>query len=630
MACGAVLSQKGSDSLWHPVAYMSKSFIEAERNYNIYDRELLAIICALEEWRYYLEGSPHPIEILSDHKNLEIFKEARKLSRRQARWSLYLSRFNFTITHVSGTMIGKPDALSRRTDHDTGDSDNKDCVLLPDSLFTRSTTTILLENQDLQQRIKKNCQAIDAEINNILQIIQAKNTPAKLRNHYRLWEVIDGLILYDQKVYVPHDPDLQRDVTALCHDMIVAGHPGRVKTLDLVQRQFWWSGMRKFIFAYVDGCATCQSTKNLPNRPVTPLHPIPPNANTTPFSTVSMDFITELPPSLGFDAITVFVDHDVTKATVIVPCSTTITAEQTAQLYQDHVWRRFGLPKKLISDRGTQFTALFTKELCRLLGITQAMSMANHPQSDGQTKCLNQELEQYLRVFCNLLQTDWASYLSTAKFAHNSRSHSTIETSPFFALIGYHPSGLPPVSPVTSVPSVSDRVSSLQHLRSDLLAAQSIAHHQWSSSLPYKVGDLVWLKGKHLRTSHPSAKLAPRRYGPFPILSSIHNVTFKLRLPPTSKIHPVFHTSLLSPYRETDAHGPNFLRPAPDLLDGDEHFEVESILDSRFYRRSLQYLVHWKGYPSSDDQWLPAPELSNALDLVSTFHLSHPTAPSPN
>jgi RNase H-like domain found in reverse transcriptase len=208
MACGAVLSQKSEDLLWHPIAYMSKSFIEAEQNYDIYDRKLLAIIRALEEWRHYLEGSPHPIEILSDHKSLEVFKEARKLSCCQARWSLYLSCFNFTITHVSGTQMGKPDALSRRTEHDTGDSDNENCTLICDSLFTRSTTTVLLENHDLQQWIK-NCQAINAEINNILRIIQAKNTPAKLRQHYRLWEVVDGLILYDQKVYVPHDPDLR-------------------------------------------------------------------------------------------------------------------------------------------------------------------------------------------------------------------------------------------------------------------------------------------------------------------------------------------------------------------------------------------------------------------------------------
>jgi Integrase core domain len=220
----------------------------------------------------------------------------------------------------------------------------------------------------------------------------------------------------------------------------------------------------------------CQSTKNLPNQPIAPLHPIPPAPDATPFSTVSMDFIMELPPSLGFNAITVFVDHDVTKATIIVPCSTSITVEQTTQLYQDHVWHRFRLPRKLISDHGTQFTALFTKELCHLLSITQTMSTAYHPQSNGRTERLNQELKQYLRAFCNLCQTDWASYLSATEFAHNSRSHSTIETSPFFALMGYHPSGLPPVLPVTSIPFDSDRISSLQTLRSDLLEAQSIAH----------------------------------------------------------------------------------------------------------------------------------------------------------
>src|SRR5713226_7471792 len=150
--------------------------------------------------------------------------------------------------------------------------------------------------------------------------------------------------------------------------------------------------MRRFVYNYVDGCAICQSTKNLLNRPKAPLHPIPPEKNTTPFAMVSLDFITELPRSNGFDAIAVFVDHDVTKAAVIAPCHTTITVEQTADLYQNHVWHRFGLPSKVISDRGTQFTANFNKALCASLGIKQAMSMAYHPQMDGQTECLNQEL----------------------------------------------------------------------------------------------------------------------------------------------------------------------------------------------------------------------------------------------
>src|SRR5216684_7283260 len=114
--------------------------------------------------------------------------------------------------------------------------------------------------------------------------------------------------------------------------------------LKLVKRQYWWSGMRRFVYNYINRCAICQSTKNLPNQPKAPLHLIPPEKDAMPFATVLLDFITELPLSNGFDAIAVFVDHDITKAVVIAPCHTTITAEQTAELYQNHVWCQFSLP----------------------------------------------------------------------------------------------------------------------------------------------------------------------------------------------------------------------------------------------------------------------------------------------
>ena len=115
-ATGAVLSQQTSDGETHPVAFLSKTLNVAERNYDIYDKELLAVVRALDEWRHYLEGGEHPIEVISDHKNLLYFASARTLTRRQARWSLFLSRFNFTITYRPGRLGGKPDALSRRSD----------------------------------------------------------------------------------------------------------------------------------------------------------------------------------------------------------------------------------------------------------------------------------------------------------------------------------------------------------------------------------------------------------------------------------------------------------------------------------------------------------------------------------
>jgi len=109
---GAVLSQQlPREEKWHLVAFYSKSLSLVEQNYEIHDKEMLTIICALEKWRHFLEGARHPVEIWTDHKNLEYFMTAKKLNRRQAHWSLYLACFNFKLTHCPGRSMGKPDAL---------------------------------------------------------------------------------------------------------------------------------------------------------------------------------------------------------------------------------------------------------------------------------------------------------------------------------------------------------------------------------------------------------------------------------------------------------------------------------------------------------------------------------------
>src|SRR6266567_6082376 len=135
-ATGAVLSQVSpADEKWHPVAFFSKSLSPVERNYVIHDKEMLAIIRSLQEWRHFIEGAEHPFEVWTDHKNLEYFMTAKQLNRRQARWSLYLSRFDFSLHHKPGKSMGKPDVLSRRADHRTGSDDNSDIVLLLPKLF---------------------------------------------------------------------------------------------------------------------------------------------------------------------------------------------------------------------------------------------------------------------------------------------------------------------------------------------------------------------------------------------------------------------------------------------------------------------------------------------------------------
>jgi len=136
-ATGAVLSQQlTTDGKWHPVAFYSKSLSSVEQNYEIHNKEILAIIYALEEWRHFLEGATHPVEIWTDHKNLEYFMTAKKLNCCQAHWSLHLARFDFLLHHRPGRAMGKPDALSRRADHGNGASDNENVVLLRPEFLT--------------------------------------------------------------------------------------------------------------------------------------------------------------------------------------------------------------------------------------------------------------------------------------------------------------------------------------------------------------------------------------------------------------------------------------------------------------------------------------------------------------
>src|SRR6266849_1331139 len=200
-------------------------------------------------------------------------------------------------------------------------------------------------------------------------------------------------------------------------------------------------------------------------------------------------------------------------------------------------------------------------------------------------------------------QSDWVSLLPFAKFTHNSHTHSTIEHTPFEALMGFTPHSLPTQFNSPSTPFISEHLDFLSHIRSDLLATQKIANQTWNSNshpIPYHVRDQVWLEGKNLRTSFPSYKLAPQCHGPFKIISIIQSTLCKLELPSSWKIHPVFHMLLLSPYHETSTHGPNFTWPPLDLINGDAHYEVKKVLNSHCFHNWLQYLVKWVGYSDSE------------------------------
>src|SRR5712664_3872917 len=178
------------------------------------------------------------------------------------------------------------------------------------------------------------------------------------------------------------------------------------------------------------------------------------------------------------------------------------------------------------------------------------------------------------------------------------------------------------------LPQLTTCLDQMIEARQVVYDAQRTAEASWERRVHhqrFQKGEQVWLEGRNIHTLHPTAKLAPKRYGPFPITKVLGLVTYQLQLPEQWSIHPVFHVDLLTPYKETEFHGRNFERPLPDLIDGEEEYEVEHILDSRCFGHGcqVQYLVHWKGYPKSDDQWILWSDL-NAPNLLTVFQKENP------
>ena len=254
------------------------------------------------------------------------------------------------------------------------------------------------------------------------------------------------------------------------------------------------------------------------------------------------------------------------------------------------------------------FASKFTQELCKILGIQQNISTVYHPRTDGQSERTNQWLEQYLHFWVNERQDNWSAYLPLAEFTHNNWPNETTRESPFFLLMGYNPRADWTDRP-SPIPQVALRLDQFKEARKHAQELMTKAQKSWvknKDTPKFKIGDQVWLEGRHLCTNQPTTKLAPRRHSPFPVVQMMSPVNYRLELPTQWSIHPVFHIDLLTPYRETPTHGPNYQRPLPELIDGAEEYELEKILDSQKFGRGckLQYLVKWKGYPDSENQWV--------------------------
>ena len=254
------------------------------------------------------------------------------------------------------------------------------------------------------------------------QILRARNNKdhsvvKALSEKQKGWEELEeGLVTWRHRVYVPKDSTLREDLIRLHHDTALAGHPGRYKTHEMITRNYWWPGLQKDIRKYIMGCEKCQRVKPLRQKPKSVLHPH--DVPSEPWQIISVDLIGELPESNGYNGICVFVDR-FTKQIHAIPTNMTITSEGMAKMYKDQIFRLHGIPTKIIHD--PQLNSHFMKDMYRLLNIEGNFSVACHAQADRQTEGINQEIEQYLRIYINHHQNDWVEWLPITEFSYNNK-----------------------------------------------------------------------------------------------------------------------------------------------------------------------------------------------------------------
>ena len=503
---GAVLLQQG-----RPIAFESRSMSPAERNYGAGEQELLAVVHAMRTWRCYVEGAK--CTLVTDHAPNTFLQSQPTLSRRQVRWSEFLDRFDYDWEYrpgrrnvadplsripkslmslwlsqvstrssqkrgfVEGSAVGsvaKPDRATPGNSHQRSSTGmqtaadgalehahpdapvnagepssgmHEQSKLAADGMSHGSQEAGMLESCGLKQRIT-DAYARDPWF------LNAEHTEGLVN--------VDGLWMsHTNQVMIPNDKSLRRELLTELHDSGYAGHFGIGKTYHSMRTLVSWDGMKNDVIQHVKTCHACQSNKGQSQRPAGKLQPLSiPNGK---WQSVSMDFIMELPKTKsGQDAIWVCVDR-LTKMVHIAATTTKVTAEGTAKLFRDNVWKHHGLPMDVVSDRDPRFTGNFSRELARLIGTTQSLSTAYHPESDGQTERVNRVLEDTLRHYVSSTHDDWDEYLSNAEYAINNAWHESIQTTPFMLNYGQHPRGPLALPQTSAVPKALIFTQDQQH-----------------------------------------------------------------------------------------------------------------------------------------------------------------------
>ena len=526
-----------------------------------------------------------------------------------------MQEFDFDIVYKPGKTNVVADALSRRPD------------------FQANAVTSLNIQPAILQQIQEGYEE-DKYFSKVLPHLKDTDQPVPREFHTKIkkFKLQNGLLYFGDpaRLCIPSTSGLRLQLLQEHHDTPFAAHFGFDKTYEAIQRIFYWPNMHQDVKNFVTSCDLCQRNKSSTQQPQGLLQPLPiPTAN---WQQISMDFIVQLPKTkANFDAIVVFVDR-LSKQVHFQPTTTDATAPDIAHIFFNTIFRYHGLPTTIIYDRDAKFTSNFWSSLFKILGTKIAMSTAFHPETDCQTERTNRTLEQILRIFVSYKQDDWDHYLAFAEFAYNNAKQKSTSMSPFYLTSGQNPKTPAALLDQSHVPAVQDfttQMANLYKIAQDNISLaqdqQAYYANQHRREETFKIGDQVLLSTANINIAtqnrRPARKLQAKFIGPYTIQEVISPVAYKLALPDTLQVHPVFHISLLKKYHQNPSEFAGRSIPPPPKLTFEDHDEylVEKILDKRIRYNQPEYLVKWLGYPDYDSTWEPLANLTNSQWLLDQF-----------
>ena len=518
--------------------------------------------------------------------------------------------------------MGKVDGLSRRVDWKVDTDKDKDNQVFIKDNWIRSMYKVVVEGPEVElvEKIKK-VRSKDEDVVRVIEEIKRVGVKELRGNE---WKIEDNLVLKERKVYVPKDEELRLEIIRLHHDVPTAGHGGRWKTVELVTRNYWWPGMTRDVGKYMEGCNLCQRMKNRTEEPAgkLKLSEVPQKM----WTHLTVDFITKLLVVAGKDAILVVCDR-LSKMTHFMATTEGTSVEGLVRLFWDNVWKLHGLLESVVLDRGPQFAAELTKELNRMLGIKTKLSTVFHPQTDGQTERMNQEVEQYLRFFIEHRQKDWLEWLAMAEFAINNKVHTATKTSPFMANYRKELRMGGDIRRKGKVESATEFAEKMKRISKEAEAALRKIQEEMKrytdrgrkEAENWKKGDRVLLSTKDLVfKERPSKKLMERYVGPYTIEEVVLLNAVKLRLPSSIRIHLVVNISWIVRYKK-QMKGQKKEEGKPVEVEGVEEWKVEKILNKKKMRGVEKYLIRWKGFTAEGDTWERKENLKNTEELIKEF-----------